>query len=175
MTGLTWAASIARTKSVRCLRLLTITPWSRACLAINCAVATSPARPVRRSPQITVATQGSSSWILPNHHISQREPLIRIIRNCCIHRGMSNCNTRRRSNHPPNMLIRSVPHLDPEGEVARDVVEVWVGQLPEQLIHSKVRRRACTPKALRCFAKLLQHSQRMELTFVLVHENTSRT
>jgi hypothetical protein len=35
-------------------------------------------------------------------------------------------------------------------------VEVRVSELPQQLIHPKVRRRVCTPKALRRFAKLLQ-------------------
>jgi len=65
--------------------------------------------------------------MLPNHEypIPQREPLLRIIRNRCIHRRVSDRNARRRRNHPPNMLIRLVPHLDPEGEVAGDVVQAY--------------------------------------------------
>jgi hypothetical protein len=60
--------------------------------------------------------------MLPNHEypIPQREPLIRIVRNGRIHRRASNRYTGRRRNHPPNMLSRLVPHLDPEGEVAGD-------------------------------------------------------
>jgi hypothetical protein len=60
--------------------------------------------------------------MLPNHEypIPQREPLIWIIRDRRIHRGMADRNASRRRNHPPNMLIRLVPHLDPEGEVAGD-------------------------------------------------------
>jgi hypothetical protein len=58
----------------------------------------------------------------PNHlyPIPQREPLIGIIRNRRIHRSVTDRDTRRRCNHPPNMPIRAVPHLDPEGQVARD-------------------------------------------------------
>ena len=58
--------------------------------------------------------------MLPNHQylIPQREPLIGIIRDRCIHRSMSNRGASRRRDHPPNMLIRLVPHLDPKGEVA---------------------------------------------------------
>jgi hypothetical protein len=67
--------------------------------------------------------------MLPNHlyPIPQREPLIWIIRDGGIHRSVSHGNTRRRRDHPPHMLIRPVPHLDPEGEIARDVVQVWIG------------------------------------------------
>jgi hypothetical protein len=67
--------------------------------------------------------------MLPNHEdpIPQREPLIGMIRNRRIHRGMSDRNASRRRDNPPNMLIRLVPHLDAKGEVARDVVEVRIG------------------------------------------------
>jgi hypothetical protein len=70
----------------------------------------------------------SGPRMLPDHKypIPQREPLIWIIRYRRIHRRVPNCNTSRRCNHPPDVLIRLVPHLDPEGEVARDVVEVWI-------------------------------------------------
>jgi hypothetical protein len=42
-----------------------------------------------------------------NHQypIPQHEPLIGIIRYRRIHRGMADCNTSRRRNHPPDMLI----------------------------------------------------------------------
>jgi hypothetical protein len=33
----------------------------------------------------------------------------------------------RRRNHLSNILIRSVPHLDPKREIAGNVVEVWIG------------------------------------------------
>ena len=36
------------------------------------------------------------------------------------------------------MLIGLVPHLDAKGEVARDVVQVWIGQLAKQFIHAEV-------------------------------------
>jgi hypothetical protein len=65
--------------------------------------------------------------MLPNHQypIPQREPLIRIIRNCRIHRSVPHRNARRRRNYPPN---------DPEGQVAWDVVQVRIGELPKQII-----------------------------------------
>jgi hypothetical protein len=71
--------------------------------------------------------------MLPNHEypIPQREPLIRIIRNRRIHRSVSKRGASRRRNHPPNMLIRLVPHLNAEGEVARDVMQVRIGQLTQ--------------------------------------------
>jgi hypothetical protein len=67
--------------------------------------------------------------MLPNHEypIPQREPLIRIIRDRRIQRSMSDRNACRRRNHPPNMLIRLIPHLDPKGEVAGDIVQVGIG------------------------------------------------
>jgi hypothetical protein len=67
--------------------------------------------------------------MLPNHQypIPQREPLIRIIRNRCIHRGVPDRNARRRGDHPANMLVRLVPHLDAEGEVTWDVMQVRIG------------------------------------------------
>jgi hypothetical protein len=57
--------------------------------------------------------------------IPQREPLIRIIRNRRIHCRVPNRNASRRRNHPPNMLIRLIPHLDPKGEVAGNVVQAY--------------------------------------------------
>ena len=33
--------------------------------------------------------------------------------------------------HPPDMLIRLVPHLDAKGEIAGNVVQVGIGQLPQ--------------------------------------------
>ena len=72
---------------------------------------------------------GLTPRMLPNHQypIPQREPLLRVVRNRRIHRSMSDRNASRRRNHPPNMLIRLVPHLDPKGEVAGNVVEVGIG------------------------------------------------
>jgi len=79
--------------------------------------------------------------MLPNQQypIPQREPLIGIIRDHCIHRSMSNRDASRRRNHPPNMLIRLVPHLDPKGEVARDIMQVRISQLAQKFIHAEVR------------------------------------
>ena len=80
-----------------------------------------------------------SSRMLPNHQypIPQREPLIRIIRNRRIHRGMADRHACRRRDHPPNMLIGLVPHLDPKGQVAWDVVQVRVGQLAQKFIDAE--------------------------------------
>lgn len=57
--------------------------------------------------------------MLPNNQypISQRKSLIRIARYRCIHRSMPDRDARRRRDHQAHMLIRCVPHLDPEGEV----------------------------------------------------------
>jgi hypothetical protein len=78
--------------------------------------------------------------MLPNHQysVTQRQPLLWIIRNRRVHRSMSNRNTCRRRNHPPNMLIGLVPHLDPKGEVAGNVVQVGIGQLPQKFIDPEV-------------------------------------
>ena len=67
--------------------------------------------------------------MLPNHEypIPQREPLIGIVRYRGIHPCMPDRNASRRRNHPSDMLIRLVPHLDPEGEVAWDVMQVRIG------------------------------------------------
>ena len=65
--------------------------------------------------------------------------------------------------------------LDPKGEIARDVVQVRICQLPQQFIDPEVRFRASAPKTLRCLAQLLQHAQRVQLTIRLVHENEERT
>jgi hypothetical protein len=85
--------------------------------------------------------------MLPNHlyPIPQREPLIRVVRNRRIHRSVPDRRTRRRCNHPLHMLIRSVPHLDPEGEVAGDVVQVGICELAKQFVHPEVRLRAGAP------------------------------
>ena len=85
--------------------------------------------------------------MLPNNQypIPQGEPLIRIIRNRRIQRRMPDRNASRRRNHPSNMLLRLIPHLNAEGEVAGNVVEVRIGELPKQFIHSEVRRRASAP------------------------------
>ena len=85
--------------------------------------------------------------MLPNHQypIPQREPLLRIIRNRDIHRSMSDRNASRRGNYPPNMLIGLIPHLDPEGEVARDIMQVGVSELAQQFVRAEVRFRASAP------------------------------
>ena len=85
--------------------------------------------------------------MLPDYQypIPQREPLIGIIRNRRIQRNMPDRNAGRRRNHPSNMLLRLVPHLNAAGEVAGNVVEVRIGELPKQFIHSEVRRRAGAP------------------------------
>ena len=98
--------------------------------------------------------------MLPNYKypVPQCEPLIGIIRNRSIHRSMANRHASRRGDHPANMLIRLVPHLDTKGEVAGNVVEVRIGELPQQFIHSEVCFRTSAPKTLRCFAQLLKHA-----------------
>jgi hypothetical protein len=67
--------------------------------------------------------------MLPNHQypIPQCEPLLGVIRNRGIHRSMSDRNACRRRDHLPNMLIGLVPHLDPKGEIAGNVMRVWIG------------------------------------------------
>ena len=79
--------------------------------------------------------------MLPNYKypVPQCEPLIGIIRNRGIHRSMANRHASRRGDHPANMLIRLVPHLDPKGEVARDVMQVRISQLAQKFIHAEVR------------------------------------
>ena len=71
--------------------------------------------------------------MLPNHEypIPQCEPLIRIIRNRRVQRCMADRNASRCRNYPSNALIRLVLHLNAEGEVARDVMQVRIGQLTQ--------------------------------------------
>jgi hypothetical protein len=111
--------------------------------------------------------------MLPNNQypIPQREPLIRIIRD----RSMADRHARRRRNHPPNMLIRLVPHLNPKGEVARNIMQVGIGELSQKFIDAEVRFRASAPKTLRRLAQLFKHAQRVQLTVRLVHANKVRT
>jgi len=67
--------------------------------------------------------------MLPNHvyPIPKCEPLRWIIRNRRIHCCMPDRNTGRCCNHPAHMLICPVPHLDPEREIAGNVVQVRIG------------------------------------------------
>jgi hypothetical protein len=51
----------------------------------------------------------------------------RIIRDRRIHRSMPHGSTRRRRDYPPNVLLVLIPHLDPKGQIARDVVQVRIG------------------------------------------------
>jgi hypothetical protein len=81
--------------------------------------------------------------MLPNHQypIPQREPLLRVVRNRRIHRRVSDRNASRRRNHPPTMLIRLIPHLDPKGEVSRSCSSTLRGvQLTIRLVHENIMR-----------------------------------
>ena len=131
----------------------------------------------RRGIRSLTVTAKLNPRMLPNHEypIPQREPLLRIIRNRRIHRSMSNRDACRRRDYAANMLIRLVPHLDAKGEVAWDIMQVGIGQLPQQFIDAEVRFRASAPKTLRRLAQLLKHAQRVLLTVRLVHKNIMRT
>ncbi len=70
--------------------------------------------------------------------VAQRKSLIRVGSNSYIKRSMPNRRARRRGDHPPNVPVVTVPQLHPEWQINRDIVEVRVGQLAEQLVHAVI-------------------------------------
>jgi hypothetical protein len=79
--------------------------------------------------------------MLPNNQgpVPQREALVRVVRNRDIKCGVSNRDTRRRCNHPPDVLVGAVPHFDPERQVSGNVAQVRIGEFAQQLIHTEIR------------------------------------
>jgi hypothetical protein len=67
---------------------------------------------------------------------------------------MPNRDTRGCRYHPANVL--SIPHLDVEGEVVGDVVQVGIGQLSKQSVNPEVRLRRSAPEAFAFAAQLFE-------------------
>ena len=90
---------------------------------------------------------GLSSRMLPDYQypIPQHEPLIGIIRNRRIQRSMANRNAGHAAiTH--RICCSDWSHISTrKGRLRGNVVEVWIGELPKQFIHSEVRRRAGAP------------------------------
>ena len=59
--------------------------------------------------------------------ITQRETLIRIVRDRGVKRGMSNRNARRRRDDSTDVLVGTIPQFHAERQMRGDVVQVWVG------------------------------------------------
>ena len=59
--------------------------------------------------------------------VAQRKVLIRIVGNRRIQRSASDRGACRSRDDPPNMLLIAVPHLDPKGQVAWNVMQVRIG------------------------------------------------
>jgi hypothetical protein len=70
--------------------------------------------------------------------IPQRKPLAGIGRNRRFERRMSNRNTSRCRNHPPDVLIVPVPQFNAERQVGGDVMQVRICQLPQQTINAEI-------------------------------------
>jgi hypothetical protein len=118
--------------------------------------------------------------MLPNdkYPISQCEPLIRIVRDGSIQRGMSDRYARRSRDHPSNVLIGTIPQLNAERHLRWDVVQVRIGELPKQFVHSEVRFGGNAPQPFAFIAQLFEQAERMELAVIVVpscHVNKMRT
>lgn len=59
--------------------------------------------------------------------VAQRKVLIRIVGNRRIQRSVSDRGACRSNDDPPNMPLIAVPHLDPKGQVAWNVMQVRIG------------------------------------------------
>jgi hypothetical protein len=59
--------------------------------------------------------------------VAQRKVLIRIVGNRRVQRSVSDRGACRSNDDPPNMLLIAVPHLDPKGQVAWNVMQVRIG------------------------------------------------
>ena len=109
--------------------------------------------------------------------VAQRETLIRIIRDRRIKRGVSDRNARRRGNHPPNMLIRLVPHLDPKGQIVAEchASSDWLAAAATPQLGStpptKRSKGFCTRRAILAKAERVQ----LALAVVFDHANKMRT
>ena len=66
--------------------------------------------------------------------------------------------------YPADVLVGSIPHFDAEGQVAWNVVQVGIGELPQQFVHRKYASELAPQRLLPRFAQLLEHAQRMQLT-----------
>ena len=71
------------------------------------------------------------------------------------------------------MLVVSVPQLDAEGEVCRDVMEIGVRQLAQERVDAMIERRGRAPKLAALSAELFEQpriGKRMTPGFQLVQK-----
>ena len=96
--------------------------------------------------------------MLPNdkYPIAQREPLIGIVRDRRVERSMPDRYARRSRDHPPNLLIRTIPQLNAEWHLRRDVVQVRIGELSKQFVHPEVRFGGSAPQAFTFLPELFE-------------------
>jgi uncharacterized protein YdeI (YjbR/CyaY-like superfamily) len=77
--------------------------------------------------------------------VAQREALVGVVGDGRVGRGVADRDARGDSDDgPADVLVRAIPHLDPEGEVARNVVKVRVGGFAQQFVDALVRLGRCT-------------------------------
>ena len=55
--------------------------------------------------------------------------LVWIVGNGGVERSVPDGDARRRGDHPPDVLVVTVPQLHAEWQIGRDIVQVRVGQL----------------------------------------------
>src|ERR1700675_3632297 len=102
--------------------------------------------------------------MLANEHnsLAQREMLVRPIFHRLLKRSVSHADGACRCHGPANMVGVPVPQLDAVAHV-RDVVQVGVRELSQQLVHAEIELRGAAPKLAALRTQLLQQTQRMEL------------
>lgn len=88
--------------------------------------------------------------------VAQREALVWIVGNGGVERSVPDGDARRRGNHPPDVLVV---------QIGRDIVQVRIGQLAEQLVHAVIELRGRAPKLAAFGTQLLEQAERVELAF----------
>jgi hypothetical protein len=114
---------------------------------------------------------GVRTWsVLPDDEdaVAQREALARVGGYRGIERGVADGDASRSGNRPPDAFVVPIPHLDSEGQIGRDVVEVRIRQLPQKLVYPFVQGARIGPKLGGLRVELFEEVQSVELAVVWV-------
>jgi hypothetical protein len=119
--------------------------------------------------------------MFPNDHhfLSKGKPLPSILRDRRVERGVADRYRCGRCNNPADVLCASIPQFDLEGAGGKNLMQVRIGELPEQLIDAEIQLGRCSPHAFALGAQFFYQAKRMELAILfdrsVTHENKMRT
>ena len=104
--------------------------------------------------------------------VAEREALGRVGGNRGVECSMPDSDAGRSGDYPPNVQVVPVPHLDAEGQVSGDVVQVGVRQFAQKLVYPLVQGTRIAPKLGGLRAQLFEQGEGVELAIgVVVHGN----